>query len=466
MNKLYYQPKGFWFGDCMPFGKGDSFYLFHQRDKRNPCPLFGEPFGWSLATTKDFVHYEDKGIAIQRGSDIEQDQFIFAGSIFEDRTHVYHAFYTGYNRDYPRQGKPAQVLLEAKSRDLEHWEKEKGRLSLEPQKGYDKNDWRDPFVLWDEEHQEYLLILGGRKLDGDRQLNGCTVHFVSQDLKNWVFKGPFYAPNLFTMQEMPDLFKIGDWWYLIVSEYSNKNKILYRMSKSIYGPWLTPEDDAFDGRAYYAGRTFSLHGQRILFGWVPTRENCDDTKNFEWGGTFVPYEIIQRVDGTLGVKLPDSIPAAFNTAISLGEHSLRADNCRKELTLGKSCGDIYMFEADVKLEDKTQSFALQFYRNDRTCESYQFKFLVSENRFIFEKIPNQPWFQCMNIGLERPMKMSVEKTYHLRLIVDDTLATIFLGDIAMNTRMYKRPGDTIGISVTNGFVKISHAKISKELKKR
>jgi beta-fructofuranosidase len=50
--------------------------------------------------------------------------------------------------------------------------------------------------------------------------------------------------------------------------------------------------------------------------------------------------------------------------------------------------------------------------------------------------------------------------------VDDTLATIFLGDIAMNTRMYKRPGDTIGISVTNGFVKISHARISKELKKR
>ncbi len=64
----------------MPFGKGDTFYLFHQRDTRKPCP-FGEPFGWDLATTKDFVTYEDCGTAILRGDDTKQDQFIFAGSV-------------------------------------------------------------------------------------------------------------------------------------------------------------------------------------------------------------------------------------------------------------------------------------------------------------------------------------------------------------------------------------------------
>ena len=52
--KIYYQHPNTWFGDCMPFGKDDTFYLFHQRDTRVPCP-FGEPFGWDLATTKDFV---------------------------------------------------------------------------------------------------------------------------------------------------------------------------------------------------------------------------------------------------------------------------------------------------------------------------------------------------------------------------------------------------------------------------
>ena len=61
----------------MPFGKGDEFFLFHQRDNRNPEP-FGEPFGWDLATTKDFVDYRDCGVAVPRGGDDEQDQFVFA----------------------------------------------------------------------------------------------------------------------------------------------------------------------------------------------------------------------------------------------------------------------------------------------------------------------------------------------------------------------------------------------------
>lgn len=60
MHKVYYQPEGIWVGDIMPYGEDGTFYLYHQRDTRNPGP-FGEPFGWALATTKDFVNYKDFG---------------------------------------------------------------------------------------------------------------------------------------------------------------------------------------------------------------------------------------------------------------------------------------------------------------------------------------------------------------------------------------------------------------------
>lgn len=66
MQNIYYQPEGYAFGDCMPFYKDGKFYLYHQRDTRNPGP-FGEPFGWALAITEDFVHYEDKGEVLLRG---------------------------------------------------------------------------------------------------------------------------------------------------------------------------------------------------------------------------------------------------------------------------------------------------------------------------------------------------------------------------------------------------------------
>ena len=127
MQKLYYQFPETWFGDCMPFGHGDKFYLYHQRDTRKPGP-FGEPFGWDLATTSDFVHYEDCGVAIPRGTDEEQDQFIFAGSVFEAEGQ-YHIFYTGYNRDYPALGKPSQVLMHAYSDDLVTWHKTQDALT-------------------------------------------------------------------------------------------------------------------------------------------------------------------------------------------------------------------------------------------------------------------------------------------------------------------------------------------------
>ena len=41
--KLYYQFPGTWFGDCMPFGKGDEFFLFHQRDNRLSLIHISEP---------------------------------------------------------------------------------------------------------------------------------------------------------------------------------------------------------------------------------------------------------------------------------------------------------------------------------------------------------------------------------------------------------------------------------------
>ena len=180
MYQLYYQPEGIWVGDIMPYGKEGQFYVYHQRDTRNPGP-FGEPFGWALATTKDFVDYKDYGESLKRGTDEEADQFIYAGSVFETEA-GFHAFYTGYNREFLKAGKTSQTLLHATSTDGITWEKSKEALEIPPQEGYDKRNWRDPFVLWDEEREEYLLILGARKGEDKRKQTGRLVHFTSKDL--------------------------------------------------------------------------------------------------------------------------------------------------------------------------------------------------------------------------------------------------------------------------------------------
>jgi len=456
MHQLYYQPKGYWFGDCMPFYHDGKFYLYHQRDTRKPGP-FGEPFGWSLACTTDFVRYDDLGEALPHGGDDDQDQFIFAGSLFSANG-VFYAMYTGFNRDYAKQGKASQVLMIAISTDLINWNKKTEKLVL-PKEGYDPAEWRDPFVLWNENTQEYVMILGTRKLDGKRIRTGCTVFFTSTDLKTWDFKGDFWAPNLFYMHEMPDIFQIGDMWYLLTTEYSDKNKTIYRMSKSLDGPWTAPPDDAFDGRAYYAARSWSDGNKRYLFGWVPTKEGDDDLANWQWGGTLVVHEVYQREDRTLGVKPPDGVAKAFlkkNDLINKPLTLSSQDSCI-ETYLAQDTGNLFKFSTDVMISADTRSFGIRLFEDEATGEAYEFVFQIVEQRVLFDKTPNLPWFRYMNKGLERPLHLEADQTYHIEIIADDTIATLYVDGIALNTRMYAKVGQALAIYVVDGKLTVENA---------
>ena len=389
MARLYYQSPDAVCGDFMPFGEEGTFYLFYLRDPRVGGRSMGKPFGWDLLKTKDFVHYEDLGNAIPHGTDEEQDQYVFSGSVIK-ALGQYHAFYTGNNMLFPQQGKPGQVQMHATSDDLLHWTKTDEDLDLMAQPGYDPDDWRDPFLLWDEERQEYRMFLGARKAGPKTQQTGRTVWYTSKDLKTREFQGDFWAPDLYTMHEMPDVFYMDGWWYHIITEYSHRSKMIYRMSRTMHGPWLAPKDDAFDGRAYYAGRTFAMDGKRYLLGWVPTKVGDSDKGAFQWAGTFVPHQLYQREDGTLGCAMPDTARAAFVEGENLEDVTLAAAASRQEKVLREDGGDFFKLELDVSFQEGTSTFGLRFYGNQETGESYQYLFHVGENRVIFEKSPIWP----------------------------------------------------------------------------
>lgn len=460
MHRLYYQHEGTWFGDCMPHVRDGRFYLFHQRDTRRPGP-FGEPFGWALARTSDFVDYEDFGEVVHRGADDEQDQFVFAGSVFEADGRGY-AIYTGYNRDYGEQGRAAQVLMLATSDDLIHWTKTGQRL-VPPEAGYDPDNWRDPFVLWDDETQQYVMILGSR-LSGSRILTGRTVWFTSPDLQSWTFQGDFWAPGLYNMHEMPDLFRIGDFWYLLTTEYSDKSKTVYRMSRSLSGPWSAPVDDAFDGRAYYAARSASDGEHRYLFGWVATKEGDDDLGAWQWGGTLVVHEVFQRPDGSLGVRVPPTVRARFGDERRLAPPDapveLRADDGLAEALLGKADHDPFRLELRVRFAPGTRSFAIRLFEDDTTGDGYAFTFLTQENRLLFDRRPNYPWYRYDNRGLERPITLAADREYTIEVVVDDTIATLYVDGVALNVRAYERPGSSIGVQVVDGGLDVLGATLT------
>ena len=68
------------------------------------------------------------------------------------------------------------------------------------------------------------------------------------------------------------------------------------------------------------------------------------------------------------------------------------------------------------------------------------------------------------MGLERPISLEPERTYHVQIIADDSIATLYVDGVALNTRMYAHPGDGIRISATDGEVTFEHMSIARGLR--
>lgn len=103
--------------------------------------------------------------------------------------------------------------------------------------------------------------------------------------------------------ECPELFKMGEYWYLVFSTFSDQFTTHYRISKNWNGPWEIPDDDVFDTRADYAIKTASDGKRRFAFGWIASKYGNTDFGPWEWGGTMNFHEIIQNSkNGELRIK--------------------------------------------------------------------------------------------------------------------------------------------------------------------
>lgn len=458
MFELYYQPPASWFGDCMPFFKNGWFYLFHQRDTRTPVP-FGEPFGWSLVRTRDFVDYEDLGEVLAPGGEDAPDQFLFSGTVFQVDG-MYYAMYTGYNREYARRGLASQAPMLAVSDDLMHWTRS-GQPAVQLPAGYDPHDWRDPFVFWDETERVHVLVLGARKVDGTRNLTGRTVYFTSPDLRAWEFRGDLWAPGLYSMHEMPDLFRIGSLWYLLTTEYSDRSRTVYRLSESWRGPWASPVDDAFDGRAYYAARTASDGLRRYLFGWVPTKEGDDDLGDWQWGGALVVHELTQRQDGSLGVAIPGSVASAFTQPLVLARSNLTSRDTVAERYLATETGDCFLLEMTIRFSPGTRKLGIRLFEDPATGVAYEFAFQPLERRLTFDRSGTYRWNTCNNKGLDRHLDLAPDVEHRLQIVVDGQIATAYVEGTALNARMYAKAGTALGFGVADGAVEILSATLKR-----
>ena len=123
-------------------------------------------------------------------------------------------------------------------------------------------------------------------------------------------------------------------------------------------------------------------------------------------------------------------------------------------------GEVTGFEATCSFAEGTRAFSLKFYENTQKGTAYEYEFRIGENRIVFQKIPNYPWYQCFNLGLERPIELNPKEQYQIRFIVDHDIAVLYVNGIALSSRICSRPGNFISFTVTDGELKAEHIRMS------
>jgi beta-fructofuranosidase len=441
--------------DVIPFRWRDEFHLFYLQDWRDPAG-HGEGTPWWHLSTRDFVTYRDHGEAIPRGPVGSHDQWVFTGCVVEDAGR-FHAFYTGHNFHFPKVGRAQEAVLRATSDDLERWTKDAG-FALSAPAGYEVDDWRDPFVFRDPESGGWGMLLAARRTAGPSRQRGCLAYATSPDLTTWTVREPFWTPEQFFTHECPDLFRIGDWWYLVFSEFSDRTQTRYRMARSWRGPWLCPPDDAFDTRAWYAAKTVADGARRFAIGWLATREQNADDRPYQWGGDLVAHELVQRADGTLASRLPATVAAAFagqrvlpaaRPVLGTWREGATDATGRTSVALVDELPDECLIEATVTLQAGTNGAGLLLRAGPDGEAGYQLRLEPHRQRLVLDRWP-RPGDQPAVQG-ERPLALVPGRPVRLQVLISGSCLVAYAdGATALSSRIHLHRSGALGLFASDG----------------
>ena len=197
---------------------------------------------------------------------------------------------------------------------------------------------------------------------------------------NWEVQAPIYTTTPqenYLMMECADIFKMGNYWYLMFSEnWSNTKGTHYKMATSINGPWTTPQNDRIDGEYFYAGKTASDGNKRYVFGWNARKTPETDLGNKDWAGNMVIHELTQNSDGTLGTQAPQAVKSFFSknstievdatlggVTVNNGSYSL-SSTTNKAMVTFKPVGKRAKINAELTLTNTSGAAGFVFHTNN------------------------------------------------------------------------------------------------------
>ncbi len=441
----FFKPTGGETGDPMPFyNEADkSFYVYYLLEAHQ-----GQRGGIYLTKTSDFANFSSVAQpAILVGEANTRDQAIGTGSCIK-KDNQYHFFYTGFSGAF---GDYTQVAVKATSTDLQNWTKKLNPVMAQAPAGYNPREFRDPCVYFDDKRGKYVMAIGGVK-------NGkaALVRFQSDDLNSWkpiesivatVSENPaaFEFTSDSEIPECPDIFKMGDKWYLVFSRINRDahRKTFYRVADNPNGPWRKNNGhETFDGLWMYAAKSVSNGTNRYISGWASSGQNVNSSNELDWGGMLITHKLVQQADGKLYPQIPDAVDAKYSKPLEYKdikkEGNVTGSNANFTINKGKVVFNrsISSFKIEMRIDasQASKNFGIAFAAYDNQQDAYKLTFdLTSNNDY------NCPALMMYQRGKEfnfTPLVVPQNKIFDVKIIIEKSICVMYVnGNVAFTNRI-------------------------------
>ena len=479
-------------GDPMPFfdQKAGNFKVLYLQEyfKQNDQYCF-HPI-WAVQTS-DGCNYSGMGEMLPVGSNKnQQDAALGTGCCYYDEANdQYYIYYTGESAFTNYR----QAVMRATSKDFKTWKKDDLWQLNGPAYGYSAEDFRDPQIFKTDDGVFHMLISTYPKFGGDPQF----AEFKSSNLKDWEHVGNF--PMIWDrFLECPDVFKMGDWWYIVYSDSFKApwcRKVKYKKAKSFEELKTLFGGDAgervLDSRGFYAGKTASNGTDRFIWGWCPIRTDNDgfisnkiDEMNVNvggsfgnepaWSGALVCHKIIQHEDGNISLGPVPAIASKYGR--ERGVTVMASNNAILNGTGGQLTGDdsyvLYNrlgfhnhISFTVKTAGNTDKFGVSLVRYTGAEKYYSLIFNPegdNDRKVNFEQEgPDGAGFIEGIDGYNFPRP--ADNVYHIDIYTDNSVMVMYInGDWAYTNRVYGIQNNCWSINNYGGSVTISDVKVSQQ----
>ena len=429
-------------GDTFPFYYKGEWHVFHMQ-----MPNIAHH------ATRDLLSYQERPLVVTRGKAGEPDSDNLATGTVLEHEGTFYCFYTGNHN----------VCL-ATSQDLNHWQKHPGNpLLTGDEKIYERENFRDPFVFYNDTEQQWWMLIATRLVREPGQRASCVGLATSTDLITWTLQKALWATTGSPHTECPQLIRHGELWYLLYLQRNTRS----RFAPTYKGPFQRAVNLDLGTVLATAGSRPAFDGQRwVSWPFVTRQTGRSEQGEWQYGGHWcVPRELSFHGDGQVTERPVRELIAAAHALPTLAANDLHRSTqvvgqwhvtehhaqCLTAeggtLLLENTPSDLYL-EVDLTLEDRLTDIHFLLRIDASLKTGYQLSFSAAAGLLTLRSLS---YWDVEPVMAVRPVKVIPNQPLKVQMFMGGTILEVFISnESSLTARLYKYRQGTFGIEFRDG----------------